>query len=149
MSLYWSNKPYPDLTLDELYSILQLRVQVFIVEQNCPFQDVDGQDATALHLLGHTETGALAAYARLFGPGQCYDEVSIGRVVTAPAYRRHGLGRELMQTAIAQCESIFGPQPIKIGAQYYLRDFYRSFGFVQQGDIYLEDDIEHIYMLRS
>ena len=147
MTLRWISKPYSALTSDELYQLLQLRVQVFVVEQNCPFQDLDGQDQIAMHLLGHTETGELAAYARLFGPGAYYAEASIGRVVTAPAYRHHGFGRALMREALAQCAATFGPQPIKIGAQYYLRDFYQSFGFAQQGNIYLEDGIEHIYML--
>ena len=147
MTLRWTTKPYSALTPDELYQLLQLRVLVFVVEQNCPFQDLDGRDAAARHLLGHTATGELVAYARLFGPGAYYPEVSIGRVVTAPAYRRRGLGRALMGQALAQCAAAFGPQPIKIAAQYYLRDFYRSFGFAQQGDIYLEDNIEHIHMV--
>ena len=149
MPLHWTIKPYSALILDELYQLLQLRVLVFVVEQDCPFQDLDGQDATALHLLGCTATGELAAYARLFGPGAYYPEASIGRVVTAPAYRRHGLGRELMNQALTQCAAVFGPQPVKIGAQYYLRNFYQSFGFAQQGNIYLEDGIEHIYMIRK
>ena len=148
MTLHWTTKPYQNLALSELYALLQLRSQVFVVEQTCAFQDIDGQDQAAYHLLGHTESGELAAYARLFDAGKCYEQVSIGRVVVSPDFRRYGLGRQLMKEAIAQCEALFKPQSIKIGAQFYLREFYQSFGFVQQGDIYLEDDIEHIYMLR-
>lgn len=148
MKLNWTLKPYPALSLDELYALLHLRSEVFVVEQTCAFQDIDGQDQTALHLLGRTATGALAAYTRLFNAGDCYPQVSIGRVVVSPVYRRHGLGRELMRESIAACAQAFGPQPIKIGAQLYLKTFYESFGFVQQGDRYLEDAIEHIHMLR-
>ncbi|QDA61296.1 GNAT family N-acetyltransferase [Hymenobacter jejuensis] len=149
MTLNWTSKSYNALALNELYSLLQLRSEVFVVEQNCAFQDIDGQDEAAYHLLGRTDDGQLAAYARLFDAGKCYEQVSIGRVVVSPAFRRFSFGRQLMNQAIAECEALFGPQPIKIGAQYYLRAFYQSLGFVQQGDIYLEDDIEHIYMLRA
>ncbi|MBO3270623.1 MULTISPECIES: GNAT family N-acetyltransferase [Hymenobacter] len=148
MKLNWTLKPYPTLSLEELYALLRLRSEVFVVEQTCAFQDIDGQDQTALHLLGRTETGELAAYTRLFDAGDCYAQVSIGRVVVSPAYRRSGLGQELMHQSINACERAFGPQPIKIGAQLYLKAFYESFGFAQQGDVYLEDGIEHIYMLR-
>lgn len=135
--------------MPELYALLQLRSAVFVVEQACPFQDLDGQDQAAHHLLGYADTGELAAYARLFGAGISYAQASIGRVVTAPRYRRFGLGRQLLQRAIAQCDTLFGAQPIKIGAQLYLKAFYESFGFVQQGGGYLEDGISHIYMLRA
>jgi ElaA protein len=148
MILRWTTKSFHDLALTELYALLQLRSEVFVVEQTCAFQDIDGQDEPAYHLLGLAENGDLAAYARLFDAGKSYEQVSIGRVVVSPKYRRYGLGRELMKQAIGQCDSLFGPQPIKIGAQYYLREFYQSFGFKQQDDIYLEDDIEHIHMLR-
>ena len=148
MTLTWTTKPFHDLALTELYALLQLRSEVFVVEQTCAFQDIDGQDEPAYHLLGYSETGDLAAYARLFDTGKCYEQASIGRVVVSPKYRKYGLGRKLMQQAIRQCDALFGPQPIKIGAQYYLREFYQSLGFEQQSDIYLEDGIEHIYMLR-
>ena len=149
MKLSWTTKPFAALTLAELYALLQLRSEVFVVEQTCPFQDIDGQDQVAQHLLGSTATGELAAYARLFAPGQYYEQASIGRVVTAPRYRHLGLGRQLLAQAIVQCEVQFGPQPIKIGAQQYLQAFYESFGFVQQGAGYVEDGIPHIYMLRA
>ncbi|MGI4759129.1 MAG: GNAT family N-acetyltransferase [Janthinobacterium lividum] len=149
MTLTWTTKPFDSLTLPELYALLQLRSEVFVVEQTCAFQDIDGLDQVAHHLLGHTETGELAAYARLFGPGHSYAQASIGRVVSSPRYRRFGLGRQLLGQALGQCAALFGPQPIKIGAQLYLQAFYESFGFVQQGEGYLEDGIPHIYMVRA
>ncbi len=148
MTIHWTTKPFDTLTLAELYALLQLRSEVFVVEQTCAFQDIDGHDQAALHLLGHTATGELAAYARLFEAGRSYAQASIGRVVTSPRYRGHGLGRQLLHEAIAQCEVQFGAQPIKIGAQQYLLAFYESFGFVQEGDGYLEDDIPHVHMVR-
>ena len=148
MTLRWTTTPYAALTVPELYALLQLRSAVFVVEQTCAFQDIDGHDADAHHLLGRTATGELAAYARLFPAGRSYPEASIGRVAVAPAFRRHGLGRELMQQALAACTALWGPQPIQIGAQLYLREFYRSFGFEQVGEGYLEDGIAHIHMLR-
>ena len=149
MTLSWTIKPYDELTLTELYALLQLRVAVFVVEQNCPFQDIDGLDDRAYHLLGYDEMGTLAAYARLFDAGISYEQVAIGRVVVAPTHRRFGLGQQLMQQAVAQCEVLFGAQAIKIGAQLYLRQFYQGFGFEQCGEEYLEDGIPHIPMLRD
>ncbi|QKG51683.1 MULTISPECIES: GNAT family N-acetyltransferase [Hymenobacter] len=149
MTVHWTTKPFDTLTLTELYALLQLRSEVFVVEQTCPFLDIDGHDQAAYHLLGRTASGELAAYARLFAAGRSYAQVSIGRVVTAPRYRRAGLGRQLMSQAIAECAALFGEQPIKIGAQCYLQAFYESLGFVQQGEPYLEDGIPHQYMLRA
>ncbi len=148
MTLAWTTRPYAALTLPELYALLQLRSAVFVVEQACAFQDIDGLDAAAHHLLGRAPTGELAAYARLFPAGGAYPEASIGRVAVAPGFRRHGLGRQLMQQALAECAARWGPQPVRIGAQLYLREFYRSLGFEQVGNMYLEDGIEHIHMLR-
>ena len=147
-TIHWTTKPFDALTLPELYALLQLRSEVFVVEQTCAFQDIDGHDPAAYHLLGHTATGELAAYARLFAAGRSYAQVSIGRVVTSPRHRRGGLGRALLQQALGQCEALFGAQPIKIGAQQYLRAFYERFGFVAEGAGYLEDGITHLYMVR-
>jgi ElaA protein len=119
-TIHWTTKLFAALTLAELYALLQLRSEVFVVEQTCAFQDIDGQDQVALHLLGHTEAGELAAYARLFEAGRSYAQASIGRVVTSPRHRGQGLGRQLLYEAIAQCEAQFGWQPIKIGVQQYL-----------------------------
>ena len=149
MTIRWHCLPFEALANLTLYDLLRLRSEVFVVEQNCPFQDIDGLDDRAYHLLGYTEAGELAAYARLFDAGISYEQVAIGRVAVALAHRRHGLGRELMQQAVAQCEVLFGAQPIKIGAQLYLERFYQGFGFVQCGEGYLEDDIPHIPMLRA
>lgn len=149
MTLTWTSKAFHDLSLTELYDLLQLRSEVFVVEQTCAFQDMDGQDAGAYHLLGQAPGGKLAAYARLFDAGICYDEVSIGRVIVAQDFRRYGLGKELMRRAIAHCETYFAPQPIKIGAQQYLERFYEEFGFVRCGEMYLEDGIPHIPMRRE
>lgn len=149
MNLTWTLKAWAELSPAELYDLLQLRSEVFVVEQQCAFQDIDGHDQRAQHLLAYAATGELAAYARLFGPGITYPEVSIGRVVTSPRHRRGGAGRELMRRAIEGCAQLYGPQPIRIGAQQYLQVFYESFGFRQQGAGYLEDGIPHIYMLRA
>ena len=147
-TLTWHLKSFSDLTTPELYALLQLRSEVFVVEQTCPFQDMDGQDQAAYHLLGYAATGELAAYSRLFGPGIAYPQASIGRVVTSPRYRRGGAGRALLHESLAALEQLFGRQPIQIGAQQYLQAFYESFGFAQVGPGYLEDGIPHIHMVR-
>ena len=149
MLLTFSLKPFEALTLAELYALLQLRSEVFVVEQACAFQDMDGLDQAALHLLGHTAAGELAAYARLLPAGRSYAQVSIGRVVTSPRHRGVGLGRELLRQALAECAARFGTQPIQIGAQQYLRAFYESFGFVAVDAGYLEDGIPHVHMVRG
>ncbi|WP_201977175.1 GNAT family N-acetyltransferase [Hymenobacter rubidus] len=132
-----------------LYDVLRLRSEVFVVEQNCVFQDIDRQDLDAYHLLGYNEAGELAAYARLFDAGKSYEEASIGRVIVARPYRSFGLGRELMRQALLHSDALFGPQPNKIGAQQHLEAFYNSFGYEQCGPMYLEDGIPHIPMRRA
>ena len=146
--LNWQVKTFEELTVTELYHILQLRCEVFIVEQNCPYLDPDGKDLKSHHLMGSMD-GNLVAYARLVKPGVSYQEVSIGRVVTSPKYRRGGYGIELMNEAISQIERIYGKVPIRIGAQAYLKKFYESFGFVDLNEPYLEDGIPHLIMLRD
>ena len=142
----WRLKKFEELTPYELYSILRLRNEVFVVEQNCVFQDADDKDQGCWHYMGFIGND-LAAYTRLVPPGYIYDEPSIGRVVTSPSYRRTGIGKKLMQGSIEKCYELFGRLPIKIGAQFYLKKFYSSFGFEQVSEIYLEDGIEHIYMV--
>ena len=142
----WRLKKFEELTPHELYAILRLRNEVFVVEQNCVFQDADDKDQGCWHFMGF-EGNNLAAYTRLVPPGFIYDEISIGRVVSSPDYRRSGIGKELMQGSIKKCYELFGKLPIKIGAQFYLKKFYSSFGFEQVSEIYLEDGIEHIYMI--
>ncbi len=144
----WILKPFVDLTSRELYAILQLRSEVFIVEQNCPYQDCDNKDLNAFHLMGIQE-GRLLAYSRLLAPGISYSESSIGRVVTSPSVRKTGIGKKLMTESIVQIRNIFKTDSIRIGAQLYLKKFYESFGFTQDGDTYLEDNIPHIHMLRK
>ncbi len=137
------------LSLQELYEVLALRNEVFIVEQNCPFQDLDGKDQTAWHCLGFDDNQKLMAYTRLFEKSVYYDGfVSIGRVVTSPKARGGGIGKILMQKSIEYCQQLFGNEPIKIGAQVYLLKFYESLGFQSIGQDYLEDGIEHTIMVR-
>ncbi len=142
----WICKPFNELTVHELYAIIKLRNEVFVVEQNCVFQDADDKDQHCYHLMG-LANGSLAAYARLVPAGVSYSYASIGRVVTSPACRREGLGKALMRQAIKECYRLFGEQLLKIGGQLYLKDFYESLGFKQTSDMYLEDDIPHIEML--
>jgi ElaA protein len=142
----WICKPFDGLTLRELYRILQLRSEVFVVEQNCPYLDTDNKDEFAYHLMGINENSILA-YTRLLPAGISYGEISIGRVVVSPNARSGGTGRELMKHSIDKAQELFGKNPIRIGAQLYLKKFYESFGFSQSSDIYLEDGIQHIEML--
>ena len=139
-------KSFAALTPAELYAILRLRNEVFVVEQNCVFQDADNKDIYCHHLMLF-ENKQLVAYARLVPPGISYREMSVGRVVTARDARNKGAGKKLMSLAVEYCRKIFGDGPIRIGAQYYLEKFYTDIGFTRTGDIYDEDGIEHIEML--
>ena len=144
----WVFKKFDQLTLQELYAILELRSKVFVVEQNCAYQDPDGKDQSAWHLMG-MENDVLIAYTRILPPGVSYPEPAIGRVVTSPAHRGSGLGRELMKRSIEHCEKIFGNTPITLGAQRYLENFYHSLGFFPSSNEYIEDGIPHIEMTRK
>ncbi len=146
MNLIWTYKNFNELTTRELYSILQLRNEVFVVEQNCAYQDVDNKDFKSFHLMAF-EGDTLAAYSRVLPPGLSFNEASIGRVITAPSHRGKGIGITLIEKAIEETHRAFGIKPIKIGAQLYLKKFYEGFGFAQTSDVYLEDGIEHIEML--
>ncbi|MGN6510378.1 MAG: GNAT family N-acetyltransferase [Chitinophaga sp.] len=148
MAITWSVKTFAELTNEELYRILRLRSEVFVVEQQCPYLDMDNYDQRALHLQGENEDG-LAAYTRLFAPGVKSDMASIGRVVSSPSARGKGFGRQLMEVSIAAVEEKWGKIPIWIGAQLYLQKFYESLGFVQSSEMYLEDNIPHIEMIRA
>lgn len=147
MQIQWLLKKFEELTPYQLYAILQLRNEVFVVEQNCIFQDADNKDQASYHLMGF-KNEKLVAYARLVPPGEIFEQVSIGRVITSPSVRRSGTGKELMKQAIDAVYCLFGVQPIKIGAQLYLKKFYESLGFKQASETYLEDGIEHIYMIK-
>lgn len=144
----WILKSFDSLTVHELYAMLRLRSEVFVVEQNCVFQDMDNKDQQCYHLMGWKDD-LLFACTRLVPPGLTYAEASIGRVVTSPAARGGGIGKTLIEKSIEEVFNLYGEGPIKIGAQLYLKKFYRSFGFEQIGDIYDEDGIDHIKMIRK
>ena len=144
----WTIKPFAELSPFELYALLRLRSEVFVVEQQCIFLDMDDKDQVCHHLLGHIGED-LAVSVRIVPPGISYAEPSIGRVVSSPKFRRTGLGRILMQRAIEATEALYGRTPIKIGAQQYLERFYGEMGFVTCSEMYLEDDIPHVKMLRT
>jgi ElaA protein len=142
-------KAFEALTLQELYELLRLRSEVFVVEQNCVFLDLDNKDQLCHHLLLYKEN-ELVATARLLPPGLSYpDAMSIGRIVTSPAVRGTGVGKILVDMAIEACYSLYGSGPIKIGAQLYAKKFYEAFGFVQSGQVYDEDGIDHIEMTKA
>jgi ElaA protein len=146
MNVEWRCKYFNELTPVELYEIMKLRSEVFVVEQNCVFLDADDKDQIAFHFCGWDDKN-LVAYVRLLPPDSVYKEMSIGRVVTSPRYRKSGIGKKLMQQAIEMCYQLFGKDTIKIGAQLYLKKFYESFGFQQVEEMYFEDGIPHIHMI--
>lgn len=150
MNITWYHKHFKNLSTTELYQILQLRNEVFIVEQNCPFQDLDDKDFKCYHLIGFdTESQKVMAYTRIVPAGISYEETSIGRVVTSPLARGIGIGKQLMKKSIELLEELYGGVSIKIGAQLYLKKYYESFGFEQIEEVYLEDGIEHILMIKK
>ncbi len=144
--LTWTYKSFDELTKLELYTILRLRSEVFIIEQHCNYQDVDGKDLKCHHLMAW-DNETLVAYTRIVPPGVSFVEPSIGRVLSAVTYRGLGIGIELMQNSIAKVYETHGKQQIKIGAQLYLKKFYEDLGFVKCSDQYLEDEIPHIDMI--
>lgn len=141
-------KKFEDLKLHELYQILQLRSEVFVVEQDCVYQDIDGKDQKALHILGY-EGDLLVAYTRLFPPGIYFSEAAIGRVVVKYEHRKNSYGHELLEASIKAIEEQYQTKKIKLSAQIYLTKFYESHGFEQIGEGYMEDGIPHIAMVRS
>jgi ElaA protein len=147
MTIYWQIKKFEELSVEELYRIFNLRIAVFIVEQNCPYQEADGKDLKSFHLTGIDENNELVAYARILPPGIGFNEVSIGRVITSAKARGTGVGKGLMETAIQFIIKQYGDVPIRIGAQRYLTKFYSNLGFEIASAEYLEDDILHIEML--
>jgi ElaA protein len=143
----WYSKEFNNLTPHELYAILQLRTEVFVVEQNCVFQDMDGKDEYCHHIMGWNGD-KLIATSRIVPPGIAYEFPSIGRIVTSPAARGRSAGKELVNKSISALNKLYGDSTIRIGAQLYLKKFYESFGFEQSGDVYDEDGIDHIQMTR-
>ncbi len=146
--MQWKLSAFDALSGAELYELLQLRTEVFVVEQNCVFQDLDGADAQALHLMG-TSAGQLLAYARCLPAGAKFAEVSIGRVVTRRYARGRGLGHLLLRQALSAVSKQWGVQAIRIGAQAQLTAFYAGHGFVDVGKPYVEDGIDHLEMVRQ
>ena len=148
-NLRWVTKTFAELTVNELYDLLKLRSEVFVVEQKCIFLDIDNNDQKAYHTIGYLGEEIIAT-TRLFDKNIMYDGYqSIGRVVTAPKHRGLSIGKALMQYSIQECERLFGKGPIKIGAQLYLKKFYNEQGFEQSGEVYIEDEIDHIPMIRA
>lgn len=146
--LTFSIKKFDELTVHELYDILQLRSAVFVVEQQCIYQDIDRKDKKALHILG-IKNNNLVAYTRIFKPGDYFEYASIGRVVVAKDERQHKYGYDVMNVSIEAIQNEFKENTIKISAQAYLKKFYETIGFKQISEEYLEDDIPHIAMIKE
>ncbi|PQB05452.1 GNAT family N-acetyltransferase [Aureitalea marina] len=140
-------KKYQELSTDELYALLRLRSEVFVVEQDCVYQDIDNKDQNALHIMGW-QGDELAAYTRCFGPGFYFDQPAIGRVVVQEDYRGQGLANAIMRVSINALQTSYGLTDIKLSAQTYLLQFYRDLGFETVGEEYLEDGIPHMAMIR-
>ena len=141
-------KNFSELTTTELYKILQLRSEVFVVEQDCVYQDLDFKDQKSLHILG-VKDNSIVAYTRIFKPGEYFDNASIGRVVVASLERKNNYGHDVMKASIQAIKDYFKVDKITISAQVYLKKFYESHQFKQVGVSYLEDGIPHIEMLRN
>lgn len=146
MNLEWNLKQFNELTNSELHEIFKLRVDVFIVEQNCVYPEIDGKDEKAHHLFASSD-GSIIAYARILAPGISYQEASIGRVIVAPSARKNGIGHLLINEAVKTSLKLYSSD-IKIGAQAHLEEYYMNAGFVRVSDEYDEDGIMHIDMLR-
>lgn len=147
-ALHYELRHFDALRPLELYALLRLRQEVFVIEQNCPYLDADGVDLQCWHLLGRDGAGALHAYLRLVPPGIKYAEPSIGRVISSGAVRGSGAGRALMAEGVAHANRLFPGQGVRISAQARLRRFYEDFDFIAEGAEYLEDNIPHLAMLR-
>ena len=143
--IHFVTKSFQELTNTELYQLLKLRSEVFVVEQNCVFLDMDDKDEASYHVLGYYNNN-IVAYTRLVPKDVIYKTVSIGRVVTHPSVRKLGFGKLLMEYSISEARAKLNTHEIEIGAQLYLNTFYSNLGFIQEGTMYLEDDIEHIKM---
>lgn len=148
MNIHWQCLGFNELTNLQLYSILQARSAVFVVEQNCPYLDTDGADLECHHLCAWTDDAKLAAYLRIVPPGLKYPEASLGRVISSDFARGTGIGKQLLTRGVEQCLKLYPGHAIRIGAQQYLEKFYQGFGFITVSDMYLEDDIPHVEMLR-
>ena len=148
-NITWQCLAFSELTAAQLYAILQVRSEVFVVEQNCVYLDMDGADPQCMHLIAWTDDKQIAAYLRLVPPGLKFTEASIGRVITSQIARGQGIGKQLIAKGLAQIQTSYPDQAVRIGAQQYLEKFYQSFGFNTCSEMYLEDDIAHVEMLLS
>lgn len=148
-SLHWHWQAFSELDTERLYQIMRARVDVFVVEQHCPYPELDGKDSQAHHLSAWNDAGELFAYLRVLPPGLRFTSPAIGRVLTTAQARGSGLGRELMMRGIKHCLDLYPGQDIELGAQHHLAPFYASLGFVAYGEVYLEDGIPHIDMCRA
>jgi ElaA protein len=144
----WHCNNINELTGRQMHAILKARCDVFVVEQNCVFPDIDDNDLIALHLCGWDQHNQLAAYLRILPPNSTYAEPALGRVLSSPTYRGTGIGRQLIQEGLKQIQSHYPGLPIRIGAQSYLIKFYSSFGFEIASDEYIEDGIPHVEMVK-
>ena len=147
--MIWESKRFELLDIKTFYEIVALRVHVFIIEQTCFYEELDYKDQSAYHVYVKDENGQILAYLRVLDPGISYEEVSIGRVVVAPASRGTGLGRALMLKGFECVKSNYGDVPIRISAQAYLQNFYESLGFVADSEVYEEDGIPHLEMVKG
>ncbi|GGZ60012.1 MULTISPECIES: GNAT family N-acetyltransferase [Mesonia] len=146
--LQLETKTFQELTISELYQILQLRSEVFVVEQDCVYQDIDGKDEKALHILGKKE-GKIVAYTRCFAPNIYFEEAAIGRVVVKETERKFGYGHQILKASVEEIQQRYQTTTIKLSAQQYLTHFYETHNFKQIGEGYLEDGIPHIAMLKN
>jgi len=149
MNITWHIKHFKDLTVDEYFEILHLRIAIFVVEQNCPYQEVDEKDRESYHLFGKTENNKVIAVSRIVNPGISYQEISIGRVALKKEHRGKGIADKMMEKTFQFIADKIGQQDIRISAQKYLFNYYTKHGFQQVGEMYLEDNIPHIEMLKT
>ncbi len=150
-NIQWEVKPFRQLSVDKLFEVLQLRVDVFVVEQQCAYRELDDHDrhVETRHLSGHNESGQLIAYARLLSPGLRFPEVNLGRFVVKADFRKQGVGHQLLQAALKEISGCWPRTTIKISAQDYLQAFYAQYGFLRVSEVYLEDGIPHVEMLKE
>ncbi|MCW5782556.1 MAG: GNAT family N-acetyltransferase [Nitrospirales bacterium] len=149
--IQWNIKTFQELESDQLYDLLKLRVEVFVVEQQCTYRELDEYDRhpETRHISGRSEGGELIAYARILPPGLCHAEVNLGRFVVKADFRQQGIGHQLLQTAVQEISHRWPEVPIKMSAQSHLHRFYAQYGFIQVSDGYLEDGIPHIDMVKD
>lgn len=149
--IQWNITTFQKLESDQLYDLLKLRVEVFVVEQQCAYPELDEYDRhpETRHISGHNEGGELIAYVRILPPGLRYSEVNLGRFVVKADFRQQGIGHQLLQTALQEISTCWSQTPVRISAQTYLQTFYAQYGFVRISDGYLEDGIPHVEMVKK